>query len=352
MNAGEVRHRARGWVESNRGRWPGLRAAHLVGSITTTPDDAPFPAYRDVDMHLIFDEGSSMLEAPGPFLNVIEVPYQGLLVEAGIKSIREYESAEAVLANPEIAHHLTVDSVLYDPSGLLGRLQDPVRREFRCRRWVDTRVEHERNGLRGALALLPMARATWGAAGEVNILGYSFTFVGALFAVAALKSPSTGSRFLLRMRETLAEYDHLDLYDEVLEVLGLRDAGPARTAQLLHEGTEAFDLAVQVRHSPHPFQHKLHEHLRPYFVDSCQSLLDEGYHREALGWVLPFYTAATDVVLADGPEEVKERFAERYAGFLEDLGMDTAASRAARFDRANRLYERCFALASEITASY
>lgn len=354
MNAGQVKGTAREWVAVNLERWPGLRAAHLVGGITTMPADAPFPAHKDVDMHLIFDEGSPalQLQAEGPFLNIVEAEYQGLLIEAGIKSVGEYRSAQAVLANPEIAHHLTADSLLYDPSGLLAGLQEPVRREFPRRRWVLARVAHERNGLRGALELLPVARAMWGATGEVNILGYSFTYIGALLSVATLKPPRVGSRLLLHMRETLADFGRLDLYEEVLEILGLRDVGPARVAQLVQEGGEAFDLAVHVRQTPHPFQHKLHGHLRPYFVEACRSMLDDGHHREALGWVLPFYTSATDVIMADGPDTEKPRFAARCAAFLTALGMDTATARSARFERAYRLHERCFALAADIIASH
>ncbi len=171
MNVTHVKRAAQEWVEAKLADWPGLRAAHLVGGITTMPDDASFPPYKDVDLHLIFDEGSPMLRTDGPFLNIIEVEHRGLLLEAGVKPVDDYRSAEAVLANPEFAHHLTVDSLLYDPTGLLRRLQEPVRHEFPRRQWVRARVEHERTGLQGALELQAMARAMWGAAGEVNILG-------------------------------------------------------------------------------------------------------------------------------------------------------------------------------------
>jgi hypothetical protein len=32
------------WVQENRAGWPGLRAAHLVGSLAGLPDEAEFPA--------------------------------------------------------------------------------------------------------------------------------------------------------------------------------------------------------------------------------------------------------------------------------------------------------------------
>ncbi|HEX9115854.1 MAG TPA: hypothetical protein VGA61_07280 [Anaerolineae bacterium] len=106
MNAGEVKQAAKQWVAENLAAWPSLRAAHLVGSVAAAPDDAPFPAYKDVDMHLIFDEGSPMLISRGPFLHPIEAEYRGLMIEAGLKPVADYRSPEAVLANPEIADHL------------------------------------------------------------------------------------------------------------------------------------------------------------------------------------------------------------------------------------------------------
>ena len=171
MNAKQAKQAAQAWVDANLRQWPGLRAAHLVGGITTMPDDASFPTHKDVDVHLIFDEGSPALQPEGPFSGILAAHHGGVAIEAGIKSATEYGSPEAVLSNPEIAHHLTLDSVLYDPDGLLRALREPVRRDYPRRRWVLARVEHERNGLAGALALRPVVREAYGASGEVNILG-------------------------------------------------------------------------------------------------------------------------------------------------------------------------------------
>ncbi len=72
----------------------------------------PVPPTKDVDIHLVFDEGSPALQAANPHLNIIAASRGGIAIEAGIKSVTEYESAAAVLANPEIAYHLTRDPIL------------------------------------------------------------------------------------------------------------------------------------------------------------------------------------------------------------------------------------------------
>ncbi|MFN8456019.1 MAG: hypothetical protein U0401_15355 [Anaerolineae bacterium] len=350
MNVKQTKQTVKEWVEANIQNWPGLRGAHLVGGITTMPDEAHFPVYKDVDLHLIFAEGSPVLQPTDSFMNILEIPYQGLMLEGGLKSLREYQSAEAVLSNPEIAHHFIVDSLLYDPDGWLRTLQSQVRPEFPRRRWVLARCEHERNGLKQALELLPQAREVVG--GELLILGYTFTFISALLSVATLQSPTTGSRMTVRMRDILAKYRRLDLYEQALAVFGVANLSPERAAQLLQEGVKAFELALQVKRTPHPADHKLHPHLRPYFVNACQRLLDEGYHREAVVWLTLFYGLASGVIMADGPDAEKAKYAERFNNFLKDLGMDTAAGRAAKFEQAQPLYEQFFALAGEIISKH
>jgi hypothetical protein len=96
----------------------------------------------------------------------------------------------------------------------------------------------------------------------------------------------------------------------------------------------------------------MHPHLRPYFVTTCLNMLDAGHHRESLLWIVAFYTAATDIILVDGPETERPRYARRLAALLRDLGMDAAESRSARIERSHRLAEQCFALADDIITGH
>jgi hypothetical protein len=81
-------------------------------------------------------------------------------------------------------------------------------------------------------------------------------------------------------------------------------------------------------------------------------MLEEGNHREALAWVLPYHLATADVLLVDGPASEKPVFAERQAAFLRALGMDTEAVCASKVAQARRLGDRIFALADEVVASH
>ncbi len=353
MDARRARQTAKEWIEDNRSQWPGLRAAHLIGGITTMPDDAPFPAYKDVDIHLIFAPDSTILQPTGPFMNIIETVHAGMIIEAGIKSAREYASPEVVLANPEIAHHLTVNSALYDPDGMLAALYRPVTREYPRRRWVRERVAFERRGLEEVMGgLLPMARAMGGLSGGILVLGYSLTYLGAALPVAALRPPRIGSGMLVHLRNILTEHGRPDLYEESLAVLGVQDVTPERVEELLAEGAALFDRAVPIRRTPNSFQHKLHAHMRPYFVESCRAMLDAGNHREALGWVMAYSLACYEVMLADGPEVERPTWAARQAALLAELGITSEADMEARVEQARGVQATCFAVADEIVLTH
>jgi hypothetical protein len=97
MDVGSAKAIAREWIEANRQDWPDLRAAHLVGGIITMPDDAPFPATKDGDVHLFFTDGTPALRAEGFFLNIVAAEFGELLFEAGVKPVADYASPEVVL---------------------------------------------------------------------------------------------------------------------------------------------------------------------------------------------------------------------------------------------------------------
>jgi len=346
-DARAAREAAHAWMAANRDRWPGLRAAHFVGSLTSLPDDAPFPAAKDIDIHLVFDETSPALIPTGPFAEIVEEPAGAWVIEGGIKSVAEYVSPEAVLANPETAHHLTADSILHDPSHLLARLQGPVRADYAKRRWVAARLAHERRAYAEVRGMLPMVMRQNGVSGGVLFLGYLMTFPTASFGVAALGPPSGGSGTLVHLRTAMRAHGRGDLYDDLLKVLGMARTSPDEARAELATTAEIFDEAVAVRRSPHPFQHKLHTHLRPYLVGSVTRMIEEGDHREGLAWAVPYRLASLDVLRADGDAGAKIEAARRQEAFLASMGFTDLGAVEERLVQAELLYGAMFDLADE-----
>lgn len=355
--AGEARAAARAWVVGHvlAGDWPGLRAAHLVGGVTAMPLNAQFPPEKDVDLHLIFTEGSPLLDVEQAGQHILEESFAGYAMEAGLKPRHDYRSAEAVLANPEIAYHLTVDSVLYDPEGILGALQPAVRREYAKRPWVLARIDHEHAGLARVFTMLPRAREDWGASGEVNLFGYTVTFVTAALQMAALQPPSIGGRVFLHLRRALAAQERFDLYSAYLDALGLTRISRVEAARFLQEASAAFDRVVALRQERSdlardfgPFAHKLHAHLKPYFVETCRDMLEDGDVPEAMGWIVPYHLSTVDLLLSHGPEDERRTLEAQQRTLLRALGLETDAERDAASKRLRRLGRHIFALADDM----
>ena len=347
-DAGAARAAARAWITTNADRWPGLRAAHLVGGLAALPDDAPFPAGKDIDLHFIFDPASPALIPTGPFPEIIEEPLDPWAIEAGLKSADDYASPAVVLANPEIAHHLTSDSILYDPDGLLAQLQGPVRAGYPLRRWVEARLGYERGAFAGVQGMLPMAIGRYGVGGGVMMLGYLSTFPAAAFDVAALEPPRGGARMLAHLRDTLRAHERGELFDELLEAMGVPDLTPDAARAELARTAEIFDRAAPIRRTPHPFQHKLHPHLRHYLVSSVTRMIDAGNHREGIAWSAPYRIASLDVLQADGDDADRAEAARELDAFLASMGFTDMSVLEAKLARVIPLYEAMFDLADEI----
>jgi hypothetical protein len=300
-----------------------LQAAHLVGSVAGMANDAEFPWYKDVDIHLIFAAGAPALQPDGPFSNNVETRYAGLLIEAGLKPAGDYRSAEAVLANAEIADHVRGDNILYDPCGLLAALQAPVTQAFARRRWVQARCMCDQAGFHHILNGVPAAETGFGASGVVMLAGYAMTRLTALLCDATLRPPTTGGRSWLRAQEILAAWGRQDLYNRWPALFHMASIAPERAAGVVNGAAALFDRAVVVKRSPHPFGHKLHPHLRPYFVETCRGLLAEGHAAEAALWAMAFFLAATDVLQVDGPPAEQEGAARQQAALLAELELET-----------------------------
>ena len=351
----EVKSLVREWVAQQAVQWPDLRAAHLTGGITTLDDDDLFPAEKDVDLHLIFPDQSACLHTDA--MPLLETQYAGLAIEAGLKPMTWYRSPQAVLGNPEIAYHLTRDTILFDPAGHLLGLQSDVRRAYADPGFVHERISWERRGQEGAFRLYEQMAETSGPAAALNIMGYTVTFAAAALSVATLHPPRQGGRVFLHLRQALAQAERLDLYEAVLHALGL-DTFDAPTVQYyLREASEQFDMALNLRESGYwpesafgPFRHKLHRHLRPYFVRTCQDLLRQGWAREAMGWVLPYHLATSDALLAVTPASEHGWLSRRQGELQHVLGLESIASREHAVSELRSIYRGIFSLAEELAA--
>ena len=338
----QVIERTQEWFLLQAEQFPGFLGAHLMGGITSMALSGPFPTYRDVDLHIILNDD---VDVPG---ENAEVLYKGLMIEAGFRQQKDYRTPEVVLADPVIASHMAVPSILSDPTGFLTQLHKVVSREYARRKWVQARCEAEKREALGKLETIshipdPDPLMTF------ELLGYTSTYVVAVFSLASLKA-ITGRRSYIQMRHILERLGRADLYERLCNVVGIRQVSRAEAKRYLQDAAEAFDLAVKVKRSPHPFGHKMYAHLRPYLVGGSQEMIDEGYYLEAMGWTMAFYGNSMQIIQTDAPSQLTSKMQAKFDECMSQFVLDQAVPWKTRIEEAKATFCEAFLLADEIIA--
>jgi hypothetical protein len=234
MNVCEVRQLVREWVDLYGSQDPAFRGAHLMGSINTMPEDAPFPSYKDVDFHLVLDTDKNRPNQ--------ELSYEGLILECASRSISAYRPLQTVLSDAGLAPNLAADSILSDPTGMLRELHQAVKKDYARCRWVVARCEGEK-----ALALhhLDALGKALTPADVSNHLVWLAAYLSGLMAVAYLEMP-THRRCMILMKELLERADRSEVHERALEVFGSAHMTRSQVGSYLQAGLSAFDRAVEV----------------------------------------------------------------------------------------------------------
>ena len=110
----------------------------------------------------------------------------------------------------------------------------------------------------------------------------------------------------------------------------------ARAAQHLATLTEVFDFTKHYVKSPFPFASDLTDLARPIAIDGSRDMIARGDHREAVFWLAVTYSRCQQVLLADAPPALHDRFGDGYRRLLADLGIATHADLLRRAKRVEQ----------------
>lgn len=301
---------ARKWLQEQGVQTPGFIGAYLFGSAADLPDGAELPPASDLDVMLVL-EGPEPPTKPGKFI------YQGALLEVSYLPAARVAKADLVLADYHLAGGFRQTRILADPTGRLASVQSVVAREFARPEWVRRRVEHA-----SGVAIARADGLTAGSPLHDQVMTWLFAAGGLphVLLVAGLRNPTVRKRYLAA-RELLSERGRLDFYERLLQILGCEAMGPDRVEQHLAQVAEAFDAAKLVLKTPYQFSADLTDAARPVAIGGSRELIRQGWHREAVFWMLATYSRCQWALAHDAPADVLERHAAAYTGFLADLGI-------------------------------
>lgn len=336
----QAKDAARQWVVEEAGRIPRFYGAYFVGSINRLPEDAPFPDTSDVDVQIVL-EGHEAPDDNQLFL------YRDVVLEVSYAPSDHLQSPEQVLGNYPVAIHFTAPSIILDPSGRLEHLRAAVSREYAKPEWVRKRCEHARDWL---LASMEWLQGTDPIHDQVFSWTFPATALAHILLVADLQNP-TERKCLVASKEVLARYDHLSLHHAMLGIWGSAGLSRERVQSLLTACAEAFDAASTIVRTPFFGASTISEHARPIAIDGSRELIDRGYHREAVMWIVVTHSWCQKALHNDAPPEVRKAFTPSYRRLLDELGIASTADVQKRADEIRRLLPAVWEVSEEIIAT-
>ncbi len=331
---------ARQWVLDHGSKLPGFVGAFYHGSINWLPATATLPPTSDLDMLLVFDKG-----VPADKLGKFR--YQDVLLEVSYLPSEQVQSPEQILSNYQLAGSFRQPGILVDPASGLTEIQATVAAAYANRHWVYQRCDHARQNVLQHLQRLHQAELFHD---QVTSWLFAAGVTTHILLVAGLKNPTVRQRYGA-VRDLLAEYQHMDFYATLLDLLGCRQMSQARATEHLDTLAAAFDAAASVTQTPFFFAADLQEDARPVAIDGSRALIARGDHREAIFWMVATYSRCQQVFYHDAPTAMQEQFSLGYRELLGDLGITAITDLSVRGEQIKASLPQVWTVAEAIMAT-
>ncbi len=328
---------ARQWVMEEGSQTPGFYGAFYHGSTNWLPEDAILPATSDLDVMLVLTDPNPA-HKPGKFI------YRDVMLEVSYLSSAELLSPELILSRSHMAGSFRTPGIILDPTGRLTELQVLVAKQYAKRQWVEQRCLNVRNKI---LSNLQQMNAAAPFHDQVTPWLFAAGLTTHILLVAGLKNPTVRRRYVA-VRELLAAYGHADFYEPLLALLGGVEMSQAQVAQHLGALSAVFDTAKTVIKTSFFFAADISDLARPVAIDGSRELIEGGYQREAIFWMVATYSRCQQVLYQDGTVTMQEQFKPGYQQLLADLGITGFADLQRRSEQIKHFLPRVWTVAEAI----
>lgn len=335
-----AREAARHWVLNKGSKIPGFQGAFFHGSINGLSDDDTVPSTSDVDVMVVL----YLPEPPGKLGKFL---YQDVLLEVSYLSIDQIASPEQVLSHYHLAGSFRRPGIISDPSGQLTTLHAAVSRDYAKREWVYKRCDHARTNVLNMVASLNESAPFHD---QVTSWLFATGVTTHILLVAGTRNPTVRKRYLAT-RELLADYQLLDFYETLLEMLGCATMSRECVERHLTALEEVFDVAKTVLKTPYRFAADISDTGRPIVIEGSREMIERGFHREAIFWMVATYSRCQWILAHDAPVEVQSRFNRGYQHLLADLGILSFVDLQNRCEQVKQSLPRIWEVAKTIIAA-
>lgn len=327
---------ARQWVENSVSREPGFCGAFFHGSVNWLPEDVELAFSSDLDIMVVFCEP--------PELKLGKFIYGGVLLEVSYYPWAQLQSPGQILGLSHMAGSFKSPGIIADPFGALTKLQAEVEKAYTKRHWVKARCEHVQRKILDNVSQVSRAELF---CDQVTSWLFGTGLTTHLLLAAGLKNPTVRKRYAAA-RELLSAAGHSNFYENLLDLLGCRQMNSERVREHLDALAEVFDAATEVITTPFFFASDISPLTRTVAIDGSRKLIEKGYHREAVFWIVATYSRCQKVFHHDAPDELLVRYAPGYDALLADLGIRSKTDLEARGARLKEFIPELWEVAEAI----
>lgn len=311
MKVYEVRQLAHRWVEAVGSHEPGYVGSFFAGSIQHMADEAPWQPLSDVDIFTLVDCEIDGWSEQCKFL------HEGIIVESVVFPFNRFHTPEQLLSRVD-AINLTAGSIIADPTGRLADLAQLVTQEYGRREWTRARCLKTRDGI--------LSTHLAGMVEGHHLPDKVFDLLEAVMQMAQLPALAqnqnpTVRQCLVASHALLTALGDPGQHEAILTLLGSDRFDAEQAATHLRACMRAFDYATTVIRTPFWGDFDVNQGMRPLANDGGWDLIERGYPREAMWWILFVHTLAQIAIQNDAPETEKAVYLRVYRQMLGDLGL-------------------------------
>jgi len=315
MKVRDARVIAKEWIGQESVKWDGFQGAVFHGSINWLSDDANISASSDVDMLIVVDVPPRQL--PGKRI------YRNLLLEASWITAAEVQTPEQLLARYPLAASFKKENILLDPTGRLSTIGREVTTKYADPYWIEQRC---RDAAANAQQFMQQLNEAQPLHDQVTSWLFARGVLTHILLTAGLKNPTVRKRYV-DTRQLLATYNALDLYDRLLALSGFTRLSVQDVERHLTVLTDVYDTAAAVIRTPYRFAADISRAARPIVIDGSRELIDAGFHREAMFWIVATFCRCRHILQQDAPSEVLPHYEEAFTQLLRELNIFTFIDR-------------------------
>lgn len=337
MSVRDAKEIARHWSEHEARKIPGFVGTYLTGSTAWKDEAEIHPASSDIDVIVVID-AETLPEKLGKFAN------RSGLLEVGFVTLAEITEIDTILADYHLAGSFRKPTTICDPTGKITEIQTAAAAQYADAEFVLHRLKHARQN---ALSFQDGYASAVTLHDQVTSLFFAAGVTTHMLLTAALENPTIRRRYIAA-RAVLDRIDKHGLHEDLLATLGSRDLDAVAVQKHLDRLALQFDFAGSILTTPYRFAADMAPDARAVAIGGTQEMIDQGFHREAMFWLLAVYSRCRAVISVDAEAAMLARFDFGYWRMLNSVGITSHADMDRRADQVLKDIDHVMEVSSKI----